>query len=145
MSLAHRTTPYLAALLLALPLGCNDYPITRVGPGPIVLLATLTTQVTDVVTFTFTVTNPSAAPVQIDRTSGQRYDFTIVDPRTHTTVWRWSADKVFTQMLGSETLPPGASLTYVEQWTPTVHGDLVAEGSLAGGQQVTASSAFRVP
>jgi hypothetical protein len=84
------------------------------------------------ITITLEVTNRTAAPLTFEFSSGQRYDFVIHDEAGET-VWRWSRDKAFMQMLGQETVAPGSALTYVEVFqgellpgSYTVIGDLVA-------------------
>ena len=61
------------------------------------------------------VTNVSDAPVELQFTSGQRYDFQVTTEAGEV-LWTWSADKSFMQALGSETLEPGGSLTFSEAW-----------------------------
>ena len=73
----------------------------------------------DAVELTLHVTNTSGAPIELEFSSGQRYDFQVsevVDGVVGETVWTWSADKSFMQALGTETLAPGASLRYTETW-----------------------------
>jgi len=62
---------------------------------------------------TLVVTNRSGAAVTLPFSSGQRYDFTIGSDGT--TLWRWSDDQAFIQMLGEERLEPGAELVYRER------------------------------
>lgn len=115
-------------------------------PRSQMLTATLTAQIGSAVTLTFTVKNPTAAPVTIDRATAQRYDFAIASVQTNSVIWRWSADKLFAQTLGSETLAPGTSVTYVEQWTPTVHGYFLATAHLVSvDQRVMAVTSIQLP
>ena len=67
----------------------------------------------DSISVTLVVTNRSGAPVTLQFTSGQRYDFTIGSAGT--TLWRWSDEQAFIQMLGEERLEPGAELVYRER------------------------------
>jgi hypothetical protein len=79
----------------------------------------------DSVTFTLTVTAPSHTQRSLVFRSGQIYDFFVVsdpppseDPLPEDRiVWRWSADKAFTQVIWKMTLAPGESRTYSESWT----------------------------
>jgi hypothetical protein len=64
---------------------------------------------------TLRVRNVGGAPVTLAFSSGQRYDFTIADA-TGRLVWRWGADRMFVQMLGAETLAPGGTLEYREDY-----------------------------
>jgi hypothetical protein len=63
------------------------------------------------------VTNPTRSAVQLEFGTGQRYDFSV---RTGggEEVWRWGADRMFTQAAGTETLAAGGSLRYVAEWRP---------------------------
>jgi hypothetical protein len=73
------------------------------------------------VTLEFTVKNVSSAPVQLEFSSGQQYDF-IVRSSNGPVVWVWSADKQFLQSLGSRTLAAGESVTYSERFTVPATG-----------------------
>jgi hypothetical protein len=78
----------------------------------------------------FHVTNPTNRPVPLEFTSGQRYDFAI---RTSagTDVWTWSADKMFAQALGTDTLAAGATVDYTTTWAPGANkGSFVAIATL---------------
>ncbi len=77
------------------------------------------------------VTNPTDQPLALEFTSGQRYDFAIRTAEGGD-VWTWSADKMFAQVLGTETIAPGASLDYSEVWQPGDRkGSFVAIASLS--------------
>ena len=67
----------------------------------------------DPISLTLVVRNRSDAPVTLQFSSGQRYDFTIGSDAA--TLWRWSEDQGFIQMLGEERLEPGAELVYRER------------------------------
>ena len=77
-----------------------------------------------------TVTNPSATPVDVVFSSGQRYDFAIISATTGAEVWRWSVGRGFTMAFGQQTLPANGTIVFVDTWKPTVKGNLVAVGSL---------------
>jgi len=59
------------------------------------------------------VANRTDTSVVFHFSDGQRYDFLIQDVSGET-LWRWSADKGFIQMLGEEVLGPGETLTFSE-------------------------------
>ena len=59
----------------------------------------------DTIAAELVVSNRSGRAVTLHFMSGQRYDFSIEDAKKKV-VWRWSADQMFTQMLGEETLGP---------------------------------------
>ena len=83
-----------------------------------------------VVTLTLTVSNPSSVPATIAHSSGQQFDFTVTDAASGALLWRWGMGMMFTQALGTETIPANGSLTYSATWKPTQKGSLVATGSL---------------
>ena len=83
--------------------------------GP--LVTTLQTDAAaDSVRFTLQVTNSSQAPVTLQFSSGQSYDFTVSDGATR--VWHWADDMMFTQALRSETIAPGQTRSWSETWRP---------------------------
>lgn len=89
------------------------------------------------ITLTLRVVNRSPQPVSLHFRDTQRYDFTMKDPQGHQ-VWRWSADRVFAQVLGEETLRPAVGeltyrITVSERFLPgryTVIGIIPAEEGL---------------
>ena len=110
------------------------------------LPATLTTKVDSLVTLSFTVNNPTSAPVKIDFSSGQHFDFTIYDASTGAALWVWSADKLFMQAMSSETIPANGKLEFTAQWKPTKSGSFVATGSLVSlSHRAAAKLAVSVP
>lgn len=110
------------------------------------LPATLTTTVDSLVTLTLTVRNPTASPVKIDFSSGQHFDFTVTDAATGAALWVWSADRLFMQMLTSETIPANGKLVYTAQWKPTKSASFVATGMLVSpSHRAEAKVAVSVP
>ncbi|SEO76937.1 Intracellular proteinase inhibitor [Halogranum amylolyticum] len=85
-----------------------------------------------VVRFTLTVENDSEDPLELSFPDGQRAEF--LAQRGGETVWRWSEGQMFMQMLGSETVEPGETVTYEGVWespesgTYDCRGEVVAEG-----------------
>lgn len=65
------------------------------------------------ITLTLGVKNPTDLAVTLRFATGQRYDF-VIESAAGVEVWRWSADRVFTQALGEQTVPPGWELDYNE-------------------------------
>jgi hypothetical protein len=63
----------------------------------------------------FHVTNRSDRAVEITFPSGQRYDFAVLDSAGRE-VWRWSADRMFTQALQTQRLAPNETMSFDEQW-----------------------------
>jgi hypothetical protein len=85
------------------------------------LTATLTASVGSDVTFTFTVKNTKSTTAEVHFNDGQQFDIRVWNDAGKQ-VWRWGADKGFTQALVTRTLAPGESATYVEHWTPPAAG-----------------------
>jgi len=84
----------------------------------------------DEVALRFRVANPTPDAVTFEFSSGQQYDFAAWDPNGQE-VWRWSADKAFTQAFVSITLQPGEALEFEERWSPAgVAGEVVLEATL---------------
>ena len=71
----------------------------------------------------FTMVNQTGTPIRLEFTSAQRFDVTIGDEHGNE-VWRWSAGRMFTAVMGHETLgPEDPRLTY----------ETMFSGSLAPG------------
>jgi hypothetical protein len=70
----------------------------------------------DSVVFSLQVTNTTGAPLALNFTSGQTFDFAVL--RGAQEVWRWSGDRMFTQSLRTITLDPGETTSYAATWTP---------------------------
>jgi hypothetical protein len=95
------------------------------------LASSLDLGVADGVRLALHITNRSDSTVELQFPSGQLYDFVIRDPAGRE-VWRWGADRMFTQALQTRSLGPGQSLTFEERWTPGgITGTLIAVGRLA--------------
>jgi hypothetical protein len=76
------------------------------------------------------VSNAADTAIVLTFPSTQRYDFGV-ETESGESVWRWSADRMFGQVLGEERLESGASLSYREVW-PSVgrSGRFVAVGQV---------------
>lgn len=55
------------------------------------------------ITFTLRIVNSTPRPVRLSFRTAQRFDLVMEDGRGHE-VWRWSAGRLFAQVLGQETL-----------------------------------------
>lgn len=100
----------------------------------------------DTVLLALQVTNPYQAPVQVTFVSGQTYDFAVRTGGTE--LWRWSADRGFTQAVRTLTLEPGATWSFGERWVRPagVRGELAAVGWLTSSTHpAERTAAFRVP
>lgn len=64
----------------------------------------------------FHVTNRTDRKVEITFPTGQRYDFVVLDSAGRE-VWRWSADRMFTQALQTRLLDPNETLSADERWS----------------------------
>jgi hypothetical protein len=111
----------LVALLFGLGmLVAVDSPASAQQSGPssplVVLLASDRTAYDGAaaVTFTIAVDNPTNAPVTLTFPSGQIYDLAVSAGDAE--VWRWSADRAFTQALSERSFPPGLTLLGRETW-----------------------------
>lgn len=62
------------------------------------------------------VTDPSTVRVMLEFVSGQRYDFALLNAAGDT-LWRWGAGRGFIQMMRTEQLGPGETVTFHE-WVP---------------------------
>ena len=78
----------------------------------------------DALRATYTVLNVTDASLRFVYSDGQQYDFTLSDEGRE--LWRWSADKAFTQALWEESLAPGA-LIVVEEPLPWPTGHRVLD------------------
>lgn len=77
----------------------------------------------DSVSFTLVVSNGGEDPVVLDFATAQRFDFEVLSS-AGAEVWRWSAERAFTQALEADTLGPMEQREWVAWWRP---GDLVGE------------------
>jgi hypothetical protein len=83
------------------------------------------------VRLTLHITNSTAESVELRFSSGKTHDFVILDSKG-VEVWRWSADRMFTQALQTRALRVSESVTYEERWVPgSASGTFTAVGLLA--------------
>jgi hypothetical protein len=96
------------------------------------------------VSFTFTVENAGSDPVELSFSSAQTHDVTVLEGGTE--VWRLSEGQMFAQMMSSETLDAGESVTYGGTWADPAPGDYeaVAELTTRGEPGCEARTAFSV-
>lgn len=80
------------------------------------------------VRFAIEVSNDSRKRVELDFADGRTHDFIVLDA-TGREVWRWSANRLFTQGMQNRLLEAHDSVVYAEQWTPPARGQytLVAQ------------------
>jgi hypothetical protein len=123
---------FLAGIVLLAACARPSPPAPRSTAAGAPLLASLqaSTFGSDSVRFTLQVTNTGETPMTLSFASGQSYDFVV--SREGRQVWRWSAERVFTQALRSETLGAGETRTFSEVWTPATRspGRYAVRGTL---------------
>lgn len=69
----------------------------------------------DSVEFVLQVTNTTGSEIDLTYPTGQSFDFVVSDAAGRE-VWRWSADRMFTQAVREEELAAGETLTYSAAW-----------------------------
>lgn len=142
--------PQIAARLL-LALAVVMVPACAVGAygggGSGALVSSLQVEpFPDSVRFSLQVTNTGSQPVTLQFPSGQSFDFVV--SRGGAELWRWSADRMFTQAVRTETLAPGETRSFDAAWQPPVgtSGELVARGFLtARGETAEQQARFSLP
>ena len=140
----------VALLPLALLAACAAAATVPPAPeggreGPLVSSLQVQTYA-DSVRFVLQVTNASAAAVPVTFPTGQSAEFTV--SRDGRELWRWSADRGFTQAVRQETLAPGETRTFGATWNPPAGttGQLVARAVLTSSdQRVAQASYFSLP
>lgn len=136
---AQRVAGLAAVALLAIAAGCStsspqpassrNIPVPEGGYGVMLAVEGPTGAEADTLRMTLVVFNRSATDLAFQFSSGQRYDFAIIDS-TGSEVWRWSEGQLFTQALGSETVAPGGELRYAATYV----GELPAGGYRVVGE-----------
>ena len=87
--------------------------MTRQENSP--LATSLNVTVDEGVRLAFTVMNASSGKIELEFPSGQTHDLVVLDASGRE-VWRWSADRMFTQSLQTKQLDAGETLGYDERW-----------------------------
>lgn len=94
------------------------------------LASSLDVSVGENVVLSLHVTNTSEQPLEVRFASGQTHEFAILDAGGRE-VWRWGADRMFTQALQTRTIAAGQTVTYEERWSPSgASGRFTAVGRL---------------
>lgn len=100
------------------------------APDGTVIASSLDVAVGSDVRLTLHITNTSDQPLELRFSSGQTHDFAVTDS-TGRELWRWSADRLFTQALQTRVVGAGQSVNYEERWNPGgATGELTAIGEL---------------
>lgn len=114
---------------------------------PDLLPSVQATSANDSIEFVLQVTNTTSSPVPLTFSSGQTHDFVVYDA-SGAEVWRWSEDRMFTQAVREESVPPGETLTYSAVWVPEpgMSGPFEVLGVLtARDRDISQRTEFRVP
>lgn len=93
------------------------------------LAPTLEIDVNNGVHFSFDVVNASARKLEVLFNDGRTHDIIVLDTLGRE-VWRWSEDRMFTQVVQSKVLRASESLTFAESWTDPQPGSYVAVATL---------------
>jgi len=98
----------------------------------------------DGVGFTYDVTNAGDEPIELQFSDAQETDLVVEDAHG-TEVWRWSAGRMFAQMLQQKELGPAETATYEFEWDDPEPGEYEATATLAAtNADCGASAAFEV-
>lgn len=85
----------------------------------------------DALALSLHVVNNTARTLELRFPDARTHDFTVVDAHG-STVWRWSAGRLFTQAMQTRTLASHDTLTLRERWAPRVpHGRYTVIATLA--------------
>jgi hypothetical protein len=108
------------------------------------LNGTLDATVDGDVTFTFVVEN-TGGPVELTFRSGQRADVAVTDTESGEEVWRWSAGRMFTQVISTVELASGETLDRTVTWDDPPAGSYEAEATLEDNNgSASATATFSV-
>jgi hypothetical protein len=69
------------------------------------------------IVMTIEVTNKADRTITLTFPSAQRYDFIV--KRGKQTIWRWSDERMFAQVVGRHEIAPGETLAYEYTWDQT--------------------------
>lgn len=84
----------------------------------------------DSVRFRFDVTNTSGEVLVLEFASAQRVEFVVLDG-TGAEAWRSSADQMYAQVVGADTIAPGATRSWEAAWEPGARtGEWIATGTV---------------
>ena len=115
---------------------CAKPPVDSVTSPPVVvrpsneLPAKLQATIAGDVSLTFTIANTTQSPVKVSFSSGQKYEFAVIDSTSGKEVWRWSNGKGFTASFVEQTVPANSAISFTEKWTPPSRGRYLAHAWL---------------
>ena len=138
-----RAPVLFACLLLA---SCAPHDPGRLPPPASDLLPTVQAEMHgDSVHFVLQVTNTTTAPVPLNFTTGQSYDFVV--KQADREIWRWSGGRSFTQALRDVVLAAGETRRYDASWAPPAGatGEFVVDATMMLRERpVAQSTRFRL-
>ena len=138
--LSRLAAPLLLAAAIAVACGPRTHASTEASaattttsrrvPDEPSLVSSLDVSVQDGVTLALHVTNNGGKRVELQFPSGQTHDFVILDASGRE-VWRWSADRLFTQALQNKVLESREGTAFEERWDAAGrHGTFTAIAKL---------------
>ena len=99
-------------------------------PNEPALASSLDVSVGAGVRFALHVTNTTDRRLELNFPSGQTHEFVVLDASGRE-VWRWSADRMFTQALQNRLVDSRETVTYEETWKPgEMRGTFTAVGTV---------------
>lgn len=98
----------------------------------------------DVVEFDFAVRNVGSEPIGLTFSTGRIADVVVIDAETESPIWRWSDDRMFTQVVQRRVLGPDDTIEQAFTWTEPEPGTYVAEARLDADVQITDRTSFTV-
>ena len=93
------------------------------------LAPTLDIDVNNGVHFSFDVVNASTRKLELLFNDGRTHDFVVLDALGRE-VWRWSAERMFTQVVQSKVLRASDTLSFSETWNDPAPGSYTAVATL---------------
>ena len=126
--------PLLAAAVLMFACGPRtSSPVARVRPMVGAEQGVTSHVIVDtsrgVVRFAIEVANDSRKRVELNFPDGRTHDFVVLNDAGQE-VWRWSAGRLFTQVMRNRLLDAHATVVYDERWSPPSPGDYTLVASL---------------
>jgi hypothetical protein len=115
--MAHALTLPSVYLLTMLFVACAPIePETGADSAPALSPSLQAYTAGDEVAFVLLVLNTTDEPIDITFPSGQSFDFVVTGAGDE--IWRWSAERLFTQAVRTERVEPGEALSYQASWQP---------------------------
>lgn len=128
-------------------IGCSAPGAAGGGEVEALLPSVQATSLGDSVNFVLQVTNTTESAIGLSYPTGQSFDFVVSDA-TGAEVWRWSADRMFTQAVREEEIAAGETITFSAVWPVAgrPRGEYVVTGTLeVAGRSVEQRTGFRLP